>query len=337
MRFYKKLSAAIQNGLHDAINPLCHSEKAEIGRMAAIDGAAFRAKRAEVGFSIHKIDIFISGFPRVLIGLQNDIAAQDGFGGILKEIRTGAEDHGSGRMRGTYNLKKWLVRSGEMFRRGRVVVVIHYENGKVLFCDDLRHSRLTFCHAVKPEILVIAVKPAAQHRGIRVAGDAGAVAVRDGGTVEQQLFRGRIFIRRENLIVFVNTDLQCRNSVIEWQMDCNLAQALFFIGIAQPDCFFYAQRGVILRADDAAILALETGSVVVPAMSETMARSCPVIALMRLDFPALRLPKMPICTRSALGAVFMLIQSPQIQNHSPSAGNGGSMYLNIVYRTNIIS
>ena len=84
-------------------------------------------------------------------------------------------------------------------------------------------------------------------------------------------------------------------------------------------------------------IALETGSVVVPAMSETMARSCPVIALMRLDFPALRLPKMPICTRSALGAVFMLIQSPQIQNHSPSAGNGGSMYLDIVYRTNIIS
>ena len=106
MRFYKKLSAAIQNGLHDAINPLCHSEKAEIGRMAAIDGAAFRAKRAEVGFSIHKIDIFISGFPRVLIGLQNDIAAQDGFGGILKEIRTGAEDHGWARC-GRNPLRKW--------------------------------------------------------------------------------------------------------------------------------------------------------------------------------------------------------------------------------------
>ena len=35
---------------------------------------------------------------------------------------------------------------------------------------------------------------------------------------------------------------------------------------------------------------LYTGSVVVPAVSETMAVSCPVMALMREDLPALRLP-----------------------------------------------
>ena len=41
-------------------------------------------------------------------------------------------------------------------------------------------------------------------------------------------------------------------------------------------------------------IAFLTGSVVVPGVSETTARSWPVIALTTLDFPALRHPKKPI-------------------------------------------
>ena len=52
---------------------------------------------------------------------------------------------------------------------------------------------------------------------------------------------------------------------------------------------------------------LNTGSVVVPRTSDTIARFCPVSALIRLDFPALRLPKIPICVRSEEGVLFKLM------------------------------
>ena len=53
-----------------------------------------------------------------------------------------------------------------------------------------------------------------------------------------------------------------------------------------------------------------TGSVVVPFTSDTMARFCPVMALMRLDFPAFLLPKIPIWIRSEAGTAFKLIGVP---------------------------
>ena len=48
-------------------------------------------------------------------------------------------------------------------------------------------------------------------------------------------------------------------------------------------------------------MALETGSVVVPLKSETMARSWPVMALIRDDFPAFRQPNRPMWIRSLEG------------------------------------
>ena len=48
-------------------------------------------------------------------------------------------------------------------------------------------------------------------------------------------------------------------------------------------------------------IALRTGSVVVPATSETTASCWSVTAFTRLDLPALRTPKNAICTRSPLG------------------------------------
>ena len=52
-------------------------------------------------------------------------------------------------------------------------------------------------------------------------------------------------------------------------------------------------------------MALLTGSVVVPSTSETIARFWPVTALTRLDFPALRRPKKPMCTLFAEGVLFI--------------------------------
>jgi hypothetical protein len=52
-----------------------------------------------------------------------------------------------------------------------------------------------------------------------------------------------------------------------------------------------------------------TGSVVVPATSETTACSWPEIAFKRLDLPALRLPKMPMFTRSDEGVWFKRLLS----------------------------
>ena len=51
-------------------------------------------------------------------------------------------------------------------------------------------------------------------------------------------------------------------------------------------------------------IAFATGSVVVPGTSETMAACWPVNALIKLDFPALRRPKMLICSRDPAGVSF---------------------------------
>ncbi len=66
-------------------------------------------------------------------------------------------------------------------------------------------------------------------------------------------------------------------------------------------------------------IAFWTGSVVVPLTSETMARLCPVSALTRLDLPALRRPKIPICVRLAEGVVFkLMINVSPLESEIPS-------------------
>ncbi len=54
-------------------------------------------------------------------------------------------------------------------------------------------------------------------------------------------------------------------------------------------------------------MAFPTGSVVVPLTSETMETSCPVLALIRLDFPTLRRPKSEMWVRSPLGVSFSVL------------------------------
>jgi hypothetical protein len=48
-------------------------------------------------------------------------------------------------------------------------------------------------------------------------------------------------------------------------------------------------------------IAFATGSVVVPGTDETIAAGWFVNALIKLDFPAFRRPKMPICRREPAG------------------------------------
>ena len=54
-------------------------------------------------------------------------------------------------------------------------------------------------------------------------------------------------------------------------------------------------------------IGLNTGSVVVPAISETIAALWFVIAFIMLDLPAFLLPKRPICTLTDCGVEFRLI------------------------------
>jgi hypothetical protein len=51
-------------------------------------------------------------------------------------------------------------------------------------------------------------------------------------------------------------------------------------------------------------IAFETGSVVVPGTSETIAAFCPDSEFISDDFPAFLLPKKAILTRSAFGVSF---------------------------------
>ena len=68
---------------------------------------------------------------------------------------------------------------------------------------------------------------------------------------------------------------------------------------------FYAEGPSIVKETTGpsgrSSIAFRTGSVVVPFTSDTMAKSCPVIALIMLDFPALRFPNIPMCKRSDVG------------------------------------
>ena len=54
---------------------------------------------------------------------------------------------------------------------------------------------------------------------------------------------------------------------------------------------------------------LETGSVVVPGTSETIASAWLVSAFIRLDLPELRLPKIDMCTRSLDGVWLRVVIS----------------------------
>ena len=55
-------------------------------------------------------------------------------------------------------------------------------------------------------------------------------------------------------------------------------------------------------------IGFSTGSVVVPARSETIDTSCRVIAFSRDDLPTLRRPNRPMCRRKPLGAPIMLMR-----------------------------
>ena len=52
-------------------------------------------------------------------------------------------------------------------------------------------------------------------------------------------------------------------------------------------------------------IGFSTGSVVVPGVADTIATSCRVIALRRLDLPTLRRPKSPMCRRKLRGALWV--------------------------------
>ena len=76
-------------------------------------------------------------------------------------------------------------------------------------------------------------------------------------------------------------------------------------------------------------IAFLTGSVVVPKTSETTERFCPVTAFTRLDFPALRIPKKPICTLSAETVSFKLTFITLFHNLKSEITSVG--ILNIIY------
>jgi len=59
-------------------------------------------------------------------------------------------------------------------------------------------------------------------------------------------------------------------------------------------------------------MGFSTGSVVVPACSETMDTCCRVIALSRLDLPTFRLPNRLMWRRRPLGALAAMADPPSL-------------------------
>ena len=67
----------------------------------------------------------------------------------------------------------------------------------------------------------------------------------------------------------------------------------------------------------ASSMALRTGSVVVPATSDTTETVWFVSAFTRLDLPALRTPKKTMCARSPEGVSFRDMQAPFVVGLPP--------------------
>jgi hypothetical protein len=63
-------------------------------------------------------------------------------------------------------------------------------------------------------------------------------------------------------------------------------------------------------------MAFDTGSVVVPSVSDTRDISCPVTAFTRLDLPEFLLPKKPICTLSPEGVSFNPINNTSYKSRT---------------------
>ena len=67
-------------------------------------------------------------------------------------------------------------------------------------------------------------------------------------------------------------------------------------------------------------MAFSTTSVVVPAMGETMATSCPAMRLRRVDFPTLALPARAMVRRLALGVAFIGVRCGVMTGGPPMLG-----------------
>ena len=103
----------------------------------------------------------------------------------------------------------------------------------------------------------------------------------------------------------------CVLSITRTAISVRLSICFVFRTRSSPRCPSSSKPGVsitITGPNGRSSIAFETGSVVVPFVSDTTANSCPVTAFTTLDFPAFLLPKKPICILSPDGVSFKLIK-----------------------------
>ena len=103
----------------------------------------------------------------------------------------------------------------------------------------------------------------------------------------------------------------CVLSITRTAISVRLSICFVFRTRSSPRCPSSSKPGVsiiITGPNGRSSIAFETGSVVVPFVSDTTANSCPVTAFTTLDFPAFLLPKNPICILSPDGVSFKLIK-----------------------------
>ena len=152
--------------------------------MEVIDGIKVAHFLCKEACGIDEINVLIAVCECVFIGFLYHCNTGEVLLGRVGIIGVGYENNGKLGLCRTDLAEECLVGSLERFRRGRVVIVVHYEAGNIAACDTARNLKLAHSRARKAEITAIGIERTADYVRIGVRGARNASALRYRGAVE---------------------------------------------------------------------------------------------------------------------------------------------------------
>lgn len=132
----------------------------------------------EEGVGIDKINVLIACGKRVFVGLANNFYTFKIVFVGFAVIRMRYKNHGKVGLSLADKLKEGLVRLRQGFGRGRVIIVVHYEAGKVTRGNMLCDRQFTHSAAREAMAYTIGIKRAADYFAIGVSGTGNTAALR---------------------------------------------------------------------------------------------------------------------------------------------------------------
>ena len=209
-------------------NVFVHPVETKIVRVAAVNGAGVVHLLPEKGFAVDEPDVAVARIRGMPPGAADDLAPGRsgrlvGVEHVGADVAHGKDDDRQIRPRFADRPEERLVGRSQVFRRGRVVVVVHDEGGKFKSADGAGNRELAFAAAGKAEIDLLRVEFAAEHGGVGVPRTGGASPLGDGGAVEEDRTGHLVRQRRQDRAAFLQADLDLLHAAVEGEIHHPLA------------------------------------------------------------------------------------------------------------------